>query len=115
MREKLKTGYYNSLDEMESDFDLMIKNCLAYNDKDTIFYRAGIRMRDQGGPLFKMVRRELEREGILEKPKVEDSAALDIDKELTELLKETPSEDIVEKMQLLFDKSQLLKKSITEN
>lgn len=25
----------------------MISNCLAYNNKDTVFYRAGLKMRDQ--------------------------------------------------------------------
>lgn len=39
MRAKLNAGEYKDLDAMEKDFDLMISNCLAYNDKDTVFYR----------------------------------------------------------------------------
>lgn len=39
MRNKLNTGEYKNLDAMEKDFDLMIANCLAYNDKDTMFYK----------------------------------------------------------------------------
>lgn len=39
MRIKLDSGKYRSLDDMEKDFDLMIANCLAYNNKDTVFYR----------------------------------------------------------------------------
>lgn len=38
---------YESLEEFKADFDLMISNCLAYNNKDTVFYRAGLKMRDQ--------------------------------------------------------------------
>lgn len=47
MEIKIKNSEYNSLESFESDFYLMISNCLAYNSKDTIFYKAGIKMRDQ--------------------------------------------------------------------
>lgn len=39
MREKLEMGKYPTLAAMEKDFDLMIANCLAYNNRDTVFYR----------------------------------------------------------------------------
>lgn len=39
MREKLDEGAYTNLDLMEKDFQLMISNCLAYNNKDTVFYK----------------------------------------------------------------------------
>lgn len=39
MREKLDSGIYTTLEEMEADFRLMISNCLAYNNKDTVFYK----------------------------------------------------------------------------
>lgn len=39
MRKKLDTGRYEDLSDMEKDFELMINNCLAYNDRDTIFYK----------------------------------------------------------------------------
>ena len=42
-----------SLDLFESDFNLMVANCLAYNEKETIFYRAGVKMRDAGGALLR--------------------------------------------------------------
>lgn len=47
MEFKIKNCEYNSLEAFESDFNLMISNCLAYNSKDTIFYKAGVKMRDQ--------------------------------------------------------------------
>jgi len=47
MEIKLKNSGYNNLEAFENDFNLMISNCLAYNSKETIFYKAGIKMRDQ--------------------------------------------------------------------
>lgn len=39
MSKKLDAGLYPDLTAMEKDFDLMIANCLAYNNRDTVFYR----------------------------------------------------------------------------
>lgn len=39
MGEKLEAGLYEDLGAMEKDFDLVIANCLAYNNKDTVFYK----------------------------------------------------------------------------
>lgn len=47
MELKIKNSEYTSLEEFENDFNLMVSNCLAYNSKETIFYKAGIKMRDQ--------------------------------------------------------------------
>jgi hypothetical protein len=35
----------------------MVNNCLSYNERDTIFYRAGIKMRDAGGSILRYVGR----------------------------------------------------------
>lgn len=43
MRKKLDEGHYPDLIAMEKDFDLMIANCLAYNNRDTVFYRFGVK------------------------------------------------------------------------
>lgn len=110
MRTKLRDGKYEKLDDMENDFNLMIQNCLAYNNKDTIFYRAGIRMRDQCGPLFKAVRKELIRDGIVEKPQSDESIAHEVDAELTSLLdQELPYEELIPKLQELMEKSMRIK------
>ncbi len=37
------------------NFTLMVNNCLSYNEQDTIFYRAGIKMRDAGGSILRYV------------------------------------------------------------
>jgi hypothetical protein len=31
----------------------MVNNCLSYNERDTIFYRAGIKMRDACGSILR--------------------------------------------------------------
>lgn len=33
IRMKLRDGSYPTLDDMENDFNLMVQNCLAYNNK----------------------------------------------------------------------------------
>lgn len=110
MRSKLRDGKYTTLDDMENDFILMIQNCLAYNNKDTIFYRAGIRMRDQCSPLFKSVRKELIREGIVEKPLSDEQIALEVDTELTMLVDQKLSYDeLLPKLHDLMEKSMRIK------
>lgn len=110
MRLKLRDGKYDTLDDLENDFNLMIQNCLAYNNKDTIFYRAGVRMRDQCGPIFKSVRKELIREGIVEKPQSDESIAHEVDNELTSLIdQELPYEELIPKLQALMEKSMRIK------
>lgn len=64
MKAKIDNMEYRSIDDLESDFNLMISNCLAYNAKDTIFYRAGLRMRDQGGVIIKGARKDAEAAGL---------------------------------------------------
>lgn len=39
MTKKLERSAYGDIDDMEADFQLMIDNCLAYNNKDTVFYK----------------------------------------------------------------------------
>ncbi|XP_007892453.1 bromodomain and PHD finger-containing protein 3 isoform X1 [Callorhinchus milii] len=63
MRKKLETHCYKSLDEFETDFNLVINNCLRYNAKETIFYRAAVRLRDQGGSILRCSRRQGENTG----------------------------------------------------
>lgn len=110
MRTKLREGKYETLDDMENDFNLMIQNCLAYNNKDTIFYRAGVRMRDQCGPLFKAVRKELIRDGIVEKPQSDESIAQEVDTELASIIKQNlPHEEFSQKLQDLMEKAMRIK------
>ena len=60
MRKKLDNFEYLSLESLEADFTQMVDNCLSYNERDTIFFRLGVKMRDQGGSLIRQARRQTE-------------------------------------------------------
>ncbi|XP_071448364.1 bromodomain-containing protein homolog isoform X2 [Hetaerina americana] len=64
MRQKLESFHYKDLDEFEADFSLMLHNCMAYNSKETVFYRAAVKMRDQGGAILRQARRDLDNIGF---------------------------------------------------
>ncbi|EDV25831.1 uncharacterized protein TRIADDRAFT_35784, partial [Trichoplax adhaerens] len=60
MEKRLESGHYQSIVDFESDFYLMINNCLAYNQPDTIYYKWGVKVREAGKAIFKEVRRAIE-------------------------------------------------------
>lgn len=64
MRQRIDAQDYKNLDQFEADFNLIIDNCMKYNSKDTYFYRAAVRLRDQGGVLLRKARRDVERIGF---------------------------------------------------
>uniref|UniRef100_A0A4W5NJL7 Bromodomain containing 1 n=1 Tax=Hucho hucho TaxID=62062 RepID=A0A4W5NJL7_9TELE len=64
MRKRIDDQAYSNLDDFESDFNLIIFNCMKYNSKDTFFHRAATRLRDQGGALIRKTRRDVERIGF---------------------------------------------------
>ncbi|KAK2892601.1 hypothetical protein Q8A67_012589 [Cirrhinus molitorella] len=82
MRKRINAQGYKNLDEFEADFNLIIENCMKYNGKDTFFYRAAVRLRDQGGAVLRKTRQDVQRIGfdfetgmhLLEPPKIEPSA-----------------------------------------
>ncbi len=57
MRDKLDAFSYESVEQLEEDFNVMVENCLSYNERDTIFFRAGVRMRDLGGSIIRQSKR----------------------------------------------------------
>ncbi|XP_033882458.2 bromodomain-containing protein 1 [Acipenser ruthenus] len=79
MRKRIEAQGYKNLDEFEEDFNLIIENCMKYNAKDTIFYRAAVRLRDQGGAVLRQSHRDAKRIGfdyetgmyLSEPPKIE--------------------------------------------
>ncbi|XP_060100764.1 bromodomain-containing protein 1 isoform X5 [Heteronotia binoei] len=79
MRKRLDAQEYKNLTGFEEDFNLIIDNCMKYNAKDTIFYRAAVRLRDQGGVVLRQARRDAEAIGynnetgmhLPERPKLE--------------------------------------------
>ncbi|XP_026216927.1 bromodomain-containing protein 1 isoform X2 [Anabas testudineus] len=64
MRQRIDAQGYNNLEQFENDFSLIIDNCMKYNSKDTYFYRAAVRLRDQGGVLLRKARRDVEKIGF---------------------------------------------------
>ncbi len=64
MNDKLETFQYENIDRFEADFNVMVENCLSYNERDTIFFRAGVKMRDQGGTIIRQAKREIESIGF---------------------------------------------------
>ncbi|XP_008567182.1 PREDICTED: bromodomain-containing protein 1 isoform X3 [Galeopterus variegatus] len=66
MRKRLEAQGYKNLHEFEEDFDLIVDNCMKYNAKDTVFYRAAVRLRDQGGVVLRQARREVDSIGLEE-------------------------------------------------
>ena len=64
MKEKTELFEYVDIDDFEKDFTLMVNNCLAYNERETIFYRAGTKMRDVGGSIIRQARRQAEMLGF---------------------------------------------------
>ncbi|KAM9845985.1 bromodomain-containing protein 1 [Aulostomus maculatus] len=64
MRQRIDAQEYSSFEQFEGDFNLIIDNCLKYNSKDTYFYRAAVRLRDQGGALLRKARRDVEKIGF---------------------------------------------------
>lgn len=115
MRQKLKTGAYSNLESFESDYELMIRNCLTYNNKDTIFYRAGVRMKDAGATIFRAARRELERSGLIEPGKSEDALAAAIDNEFREICKHEANKEKLKHLQNLFERAGNLKHALARN
>ncbi|XP_029412934.1 peregrin isoform X6 [Nannospalax galili] len=64
MKQNLEAYRYLNFDDFEEDFNLIVSNCLKYNAKDTIFYRAAVRLREQGGTVLRQARRQAEKMGI---------------------------------------------------
>jgi len=47
MRRKVDLQAYRTVDDIAADFQLMISNCMMYNAKNTIFYRAAVKLMNQ--------------------------------------------------------------------
>lgn len=141
MRQKLKRGMYVRIEDLEQDFGLMIRNCLAYNNKDTMFYRAGVKMRDAGAIVFRTVRKELERSGLFQQQPAhsvvqvatagvgsssvtsgrsigatgEDNVAMDIESELTKITGESAAAEHIGKLQTLLTKAIGIRHALTRS
>lgn len=64
MHSKLEKHSYQSVADLEADFNLMVSNCLLYNAKDTVFHRAALRLRDLGGAVLRHAQRQATNTGL---------------------------------------------------
>lgn len=64
MWNQLESHRYLTFEAFEADFGLIVNNCLKYNAKDTVFYRAALRLREMGGAVMRTARRQAERIGF---------------------------------------------------
>ncbi|XP_041801338.1 bromodomain and PHD finger-containing protein 3 isoform X1 [Chelmon rostratus] len=64
MLSKLEGHVYRSVADLETDFNLMVSNCLLYNSKDTVFHRAALRLRDLGGAILRHAQRQATNTGL---------------------------------------------------
>ncbi len=53
MHDKLEAHKYSSVADLESDFNLMISNCLRYNSNDTVFHKAAMQLWEVGGAILR--------------------------------------------------------------
>ena len=60
MRKKVEENEYSSLGDFEKDFNLIWKNATVYNEKDTIYYRAAVRIKEAGLKILEDVRQKVE-------------------------------------------------------
>ncbi|XP_047431543.1 bromodomain-containing protein 1-like isoform X2 [Mugil cephalus] len=116
MRQRIDAQSYNNFDQFENDFNLIVDNCMKYNSKDTYFYRAAVRLRDQGGALLRKARRDVEKIGfdtesgmhLTEAPEIKAQPAFsweDVDRLLVPANREHLSLD--KQLQQLLDKFDL--------
>lgn len=64
MRQKAQAHQYLNVDQFNSDFELMIDNCLTYNARETIFYKTALKLRDQGSVIIRQLRKSIENVGF---------------------------------------------------
>uniref|UniRef100_A0A8C7ZEE7 Bromodomain and PHD finger containing, 1 n=1 Tax=Oryzias sinensis TaxID=183150 RepID=A0A8C7ZEE7_9TELE len=60
----LESHRYLTFEAFEGDFGLIVNNCLKYNAKDTVFYRAALRLREMGGAVIRAAKRQADRIGF---------------------------------------------------
>lgn len=60
MNNKIVSGQYQTLEEFEADFDLVWGNAMTYNQKETVYYKAAVRIRDAGQTFLQEAAKALE-------------------------------------------------------
>lgn len=76
MRQKMLDLQYDTLEDLEADFGLMINNCMTYNKKSTSYYKDAVKLMDYGANVFEEARLILEKRSLEEKESKEISEGL---------------------------------------
>ncbi|CAL8375407.1 unnamed protein product [Arctogadus glacialis] len=63
VRKRIEAHHYSSLEALEEDFNLIISNCMTYNNPESFFYKAAQRMQDHGGAILRKARRQAHKVG----------------------------------------------------
>ena len=58
MQNKIDSHCYATIDQFEDDFQLMIDNCLTYNEKGSFFYRIAVKLRREVSELTSVAVRD---------------------------------------------------------
>ncbi|TRY81725.1 hypothetical protein DNTS_031313 [Danionella cerebrum] len=123
---------YQSFEAFESDFLLIVNNCLKYNAKDTVFYRSALRLREAGAAVIRQARRQAERIGFdyetglhlprdhsperdRERERERSAAALMEDDFLSESWRRLPLQDQLQLLQSQIEESSEGKPSISQS
>ena len=85
MKKRIDSNYYRTMEEFEQDFRRIFSNAMLYNAQDTVFYKAAVKLKEQGQPIVRAARRQVERAGIdpltglhtAETPKIEPGSISD--------------------------------------
>ena len=64
MRQKVEQHQYTALSEFDNDFNNVWSNAMLYNAKDTIYYRAAVRIRDAGRKILDGVWSQVDSAGV---------------------------------------------------
>nr|XP_039262766.1 peregrin-like [Styela clava] len=64
MEKKIDGFKYKSMDDFETDVNLIVNNCMLYNTRDTIFFRLALKLRDQGGTVIRNAKRDSDKIGF---------------------------------------------------
>lgn len=72
MKNKIDSFEYSSFDEFEDDFNLIVDNCTIYNQKQTIYFKSAIKMKEQCKSIFKQARTMIAEIGFNESSGIHD-------------------------------------------
>lgn len=90
---KVEKCEYESFEALEEDFDLMIENCMTYNEPETVYHKAAKKLKDICAPIFRDAKAMIQTIGFNEKAGVHDPPVC-IDVQPSKMLSSDVVEDV---------------------